>query len=304
MEDNGGLGIRSWGFPNQSLKENRVLQFMSAVEREKSLMPADRKSAVRTATRPGNGQFVDRSSSIPDYTTAHTAPAEFSRDAWLRQSDLQCVAAANPKLFHPLSASSNYVGKDLGSNLHENAATKALQIGPSDEVKQESLQEAAAGNGDAMGKERPSGKPQQPKAPNAKKARTKVTLVKDEVNGPGPASTQKIGKNNPGVVVDGITLDLSCIPIPVCSCTGVAQQCYRWGSGGWQSACCTTSLSMYPLPMSTKRRGARIAGRKMSRGAFKKVLEKLLSEGHSLTNPVDLKTYWAKHGTNKFVTIR
>eukprot|EP00249_Psilotum_nudum_P010173 c22381_g2_i1 orf=1-825(-) len=28
-------------------------------------------------------------------------------------------------------------------------------------------------------------------------------------------------------------------PIPYCSCTGLNQQCYRWGNGGWQSACCT-----------------------------------------------------------------
>ncbi|URE12990.1 GAGA-binding protein [Musa troglodytarum] len=94
------------------------------------------------------------------------------------------------------------------------------------------------------------------------------------------------------------------IPTPVCSCTGKPQQCYRWGVGGWQSACCTTSISMHPLPMSTKRRGARIAGRKMSQGAFKKVLEKLAGEGYNLTNPIDLRTFWAKHGTNKYVTIR
>ncbi|KAG8095608.1 hypothetical protein GUJ93_ZPchr0012g22061 [Zizania palustris] len=45
-------------------------------------------------------------------------------------------------------------------------------------------------------------------------------------------------------------------------------------------------------------------GRKMSHGAFKKVLEKLAGEGYNLNNPIDLKTFWAKHGTNKFVTIR
>ncbi|KAL0342286.1 UNVERIFIED_CONTAM: protein BASIC PENTACYSTEINE3 [Sesamum calycinum] len=101
-----------------------------------------------------------------------------------------------------------------------------------------------------------------------------------------------------------MNMDISGIPIPVCSCTGNPQQCYRWGSGGWQSACCTTGLSMYPLPMNTKRRGARIAGRKMSIGAFKKVLEKLVSEGYNFSNPIDLRNYWAKHGTNKFVTIR
>jgi hypothetical protein len=106
------------------------------------------------------------------------------------------------------------------------------------------------------------------------------------------------------MVINGIELDLANIPTPVCSCTGAPQQCYRWGAGGWQSACCTTSISTYPLPMSTKRRGARISGRKMSQGAFKKVLEKLAGEGYNLANPIDLKTFWAKHGTNKFVTIR
>ncbi|KAG8500074.1 hypothetical protein CXB51_004515 [Gossypium anomalum] len=76
------------------------------------------------------------------------------------------------------------------------------------------------------------------------------------------------------------------------------------GACGWQSACCTTNVSMYPLPMSTKRRGARIAGQKMSQGAFKKVLEKLAAEDYNLSNPIDLRSHWARHGTNKFVTIR
>ncbi|KAI3671871.1 hypothetical protein L1987_87068 [Smallanthus sonchifolius] len=68
----------------------------------------------------------------------------------------------------------------------------------------------------------------------------------------------KVVKWNMDVVIDGIEMDISGIPIPVCSCTGMAQQCYRWGSGGWQSSCCTTIISMYPLPMSTKRHRARI----------------------------------------------
>ncbi|GMJ03726.1 BASIC PENTACYSTEINE 2, basic pentacysteine 2 [Hibiscus trionum] len=101
-----------------------------------------------------------------------------------------------------------------------------------------------------------------------------------------------------------IDMDVPGIPVPVCSCTGTHQQCYRWGCGGWQSACCTTNVSMYPLPMSTKRRGARIAGRKMSQGAFKKVLEKLAAENYNFSNPIDLRSHWARHGTNKFVTIR
>ena len=38
--------------------------------------------------------------------------------------------------------------------------------------------------------------------------------------------------------------------------------------------------------------------------AFKKVLETLASEGYDFRDPIDLRTHWAKHGTNKFVTIR
>ncbi|CAI9774678.1 unnamed protein product [Fraxinus pennsylvanica] len=141
-----------------------------------------------------------------------------------------------------------------------------------------------------------------PKTPKAKKSKKGPSLPKEIGN--SSVQRAKTSKKNLDIIINGVDIDISAIPIPVCSCTGTPQQCYRWGCGGWQSACCTTTISMYPLPMSTKRRGARIAGRKMSQGAFKKVLEKLASEGYNLVNPIDLKTYWAKHGTNKFVTIR
>ncbi|CAA7058232.1 unnamed protein product [Microthlaspi erraticum] len=111
-------------------------------------------------------------------------------------------------------------------------------------------------------------------------------------------------KKTISMVINGVSMDIGCLPVPVCSCTGPGQPCYRWGCGGWQSSCCTTNVSMYPLPMSTKRRGTRIAGRKMSLGAFRKVLEKLSSDGFDFSNPIDLKSHWAKHGTNKFVTIK
>uniref|UniRef100_A0A0C9S8E0 GAGA-binding transcriptional activator n=1 Tax=Wollemia nobilis TaxID=56998 RepID=A0A0C9S8E0_9CONI len=94
------------------------------------------------------------------------------------------------------------------------------------------------------------------------------------------------------------------VPIPGCSCTGVLQQCYRWGNGGWQSACCTTKISMYPLPMNPRKKGARVPGRKMSGGAFRKLLRRLTAQGHNLSQPIDLKSHWAKHGTNRYVTIK
>ncbi|VVA91308.1 unnamed protein product [Arabis nemorensis] len=137
--------------------------------------------------------------------------------------------------------------------------------------------------------------------PKAKKPRK----PKDEnSNNNTNVSRVKPAKKSVDLVINGVSMDIAGIPVPICTCTGAPQQCYRWGCGGWQSACCTTNISMHPLPMSTKRRGARISGRKMSQGAFKKVLEKLASDGFNFGNPIDLKSHWARHGTNKFVTIR
>ncbi|XP_027354256.1 protein BASIC PENTACYSTEINE6 isoform X1 [Abrus precatorius] len=101
-----------------------------------------------------------------------------------------------------------------------------------------------------------------------------------------------------------VAYDESTMPPPVCSCTGVLRQCYKWGNGGWQSACCTTTLSMYPLPAVPNKRHARVGGRKMSGSAFNKLLSRLAAEGHDLSNPVDLKDHWAKHGTNRYITIK
>ncbi|CAI9768479.1 unnamed protein product [Fraxinus pennsylvanica] len=140
-----------------------------------------------------------------------------------------------------------------------------------------------------------------PKLSKGKKSKKGPSLPKEIGN--SSVQRAKTSKKNVDIIINGIDMDISGIPIPICSCTGTPQQCYRWGFGGWQSACCTTTISIYPLPMNTKRRGARIAGRKMSQGAFKKVLEKFASEGYNFANPIDLKMYWAKHGTNKFVII-
>ncbi|KAJ9166006.1 hypothetical protein P3X46_020811 [Hevea brasiliensis] len=101
-----------------------------------------------------------------------------------------------------------------------------------------------------------------------------------------------------------IAYDESTMPAPVCSCTGVFRQCYKWGSGGWQSSCCTTTLSVYPLPAVPNKRHARVGGRKMSGSAFSKLLSRLAAEGYDLSNPVDLKEHWAKHGTNRYITIK
>ncbi|XP_077246490.1 barley B recombinant-like protein D [Tasmannia lanceolata] len=101
-----------------------------------------------------------------------------------------------------------------------------------------------------------------------------------------------------------VTFDDSTMPIPVCSCTGALQQCYKWGNGGWQSACCTTTMSMHPLPVMPNKRHARVGGRKMSGSVFTRLISRLAAEGHDLTTPLDLKDHWAKHGTNRYITIK
>ena len=101
-----------------------------------------------------------------------------------------------------------------------------------------------------------------------------------------------------------VTYDDTTMPIPVCSCTGVFRPCYKWGNGGWQSSCCTTTLSVYPLPSLPNKRHARVGGRKMSGSVFNKLINRLSGEGHDLSNPVDLKEHWAKHGTNRYITIK
>lgn len=155
---------------------------------------------------------------------------------------------------------------------------------------------------DAVGdiKKRGSGKTL--KSTEAKKTKKDIKAQKEQCS--RSVYRARAPKKSAEVIINGIKMDISGLAIPVCTCTGTPQQCYRWGTGGWQSACCTTGISMYPLPISAKRRGARIAGRKMSFGAFRKVLEKLSSDGYDFSNPIDLRPHWAKHGTNKFVTIR
>uniref|UniRef100_A0A5B6YR75 GAGA-binding transcriptional activator n=1 Tax=Davidia involucrata TaxID=16924 RepID=A0A5B6YR75_DAVIN len=105
-------------------------------------------------------------------------------------------------------------------------------------------------------------------------------------------------------LMNQVNFDEATMPTPVCSCTGLPRQCYKWGNGGWQSSCCTTTLSLYPLPQMPNKRHARMGGRKMSGSVFTRLLSRLAADGHDLSIPLDLKNYWAKHGTNRYITIK
>lgn len=142
--------------------------------------------------------------------------------------------------------------------------------------------------------------PQVPKLPS-KKRRVRGQQSEAAPNGVDVGSEGKDHENNSGM--SAVVYNPS-MPIPYCSCTGANQPCYRWGNGGWQSACCTTMMSMYPLPMNPNKKGYRFPGRKMSAGAFQKLLVRLSLQGIDVVNPIDLKEHWAKHGTNRYVTIK
>lgn len=281
--DDDGLNMRNWGYYEQpSVKGHLGLQLMSSMaERDTKPFLSGRDHGV--ILNP-NGAFHPRDCAVSE------APVhmDYVRDSWVNHRD---------KFLNMLPGNPNFMVYP------EPSATHPMQIlQPPDTSNDERVvmeDQGVRKEGESL-KKRTGGST--PKAPKPKKTKKGPSVPKE--NGNSSVQRAKPAKKNMDVVINGIDMDISGIPIPVCSCTGTPQQCYRWGCGGWQSACCTTTISIYPLPMSTKRRGARIAGRKMSQGAFKKVLEKLASEGYNFSNPIDLRTHWAKHGTNKFVTIR
>ncbi|XP_072974356.1 protein Barley B recombinant-like [Typha angustifolia] len=269
MDDDGGLGMRNWAYYEQPLKGNGHLglQLMSSVAAERETKPL-----------LSNGGYHRRECTVP----SPSVPMEFVRNGWMNHRE--------NKMVHMLPINSTYGVLTDAHGAHAFPMMQPPQL-PKEEEEIPLVEEPEVRKGAPAKKRSQARAEKTPKQKKPKKVSTR------EARG-------NVGRKSTDMVINGIELDILGIPTPVCSCTGSPQQCYRWGVGGWQSACCTTSISTYPLPMSTKRRGARIAGRKMSQGAFRKVLEKLAGEGYNLSNPIDLRTHWAKHGTNKFVTIR
>ncbi|CAI9777873.1 unnamed protein product [Fraxinus pennsylvanica] len=85
-------------------------------------------------------------------------------------------------------------------------------------------------------------------------------FTSDELN--MPLGGEKPGWKDQDLGLNQVAFDESTMLVPVCSCTGAFRSCYKWGNGGWQSSCCTTNLSMYPLSAVPNKRHARISGRK------------------------------------------
>ncbi|CAN6460980.1 unnamed protein product [Victoria cruziana] len=270
--------FRSWGFSSQAMNGNPMLKTFAG----SAVFNGAGTIAEHTAAVMLNGPFTERKAS---FSEAQAVP-------------LSMGYHGNPWAMFPPAMSSVPAPED-NMDLRVKEMHNVLGF-PSEEVD----------TGDPNDRPAKRRKPRASKSPNSDAAKVPKPRQPRKKNSSsaskraGSFPSDKSDKKVLDIVVNGATYDISGIPVPVCSCTGVPHQCYRWGAGGWQSSCCTTSMSAYPLPLSHTRPGARIAGRKMSNGAYRKVLEKVAAEGHDLSTAVDLKNFWAKHGTNKFVTIR
>ncbi|KAK8921090.1 Protein Barley B recombinant [Platanthera zijinensis] len=300
MENDRTLGIQHWGgyYRAPPLKGNLGLQLMSSGgEREV-------KPPFFSGVGAGGG-YLQRECGDAEPSAMHM---DFSRDAWYHgnRDGGKMLHLFQGNLHHHSHSSYGTLLSEVSMSV---TGTHSFQIPQQVEIPREekapAMEKASSleppQHEGAPLKKKPKGEGRASKTSKPKNTKKAKPPKEDSINPPGRGRSVMKSMN---MVINGINLDLLGIPTPVCTCTGQPQQCYRWGAGGWQSACCTTSISMYPLPMSIKRRGARIAGRKMSHGAFKKVLEKLAGDGEDFTSPIDLKLFWAKHGTNKFVTIR
>nr|ADV59369.1 GAGA-binding transcriptional activator [Artemisia annua] len=297
--DDDGLNIRNWGYYEPpSFKEHLGLQLMSPMIDHRDTKPFLSPREHPIMVNPNGVMPYHHNHLRNSVVNESPLPMQYMRDGWIQRDRHHHMHPGNNN--YPLIHDSS--GSQSMHMMHQLDPSKNHGMMMEDSAECGGGDSGSGGSGSGVQLKRRSGPAvTNPKQPRAKKPRKTSSIPKENGN---PSGRSKTVKRSMDVVINGIDMDISGIPIPVCSCTGVQQQCYRWGSGGWQSACCTTTISMYPLPMSTKRRGARIAGRKMSQGAFKKVLEKLASESYNFANAIDLRLHWAKHGTNKFVTIR
>ncbi|KAG0485429.1 hypothetical protein HPP92_009297 [Vanilla planifolia] len=310
MDDDGTLGIQNWGgyYRAPPLKGNLGLQLMpNMAERETKPFFSGGGGGGGGGGVSGGGSYLQRECGVSQPSTIPMM--SFTRDSWYHGN------RDSGKMLHVFQGNQHQHSHHFGAFLPETTAVAAAmtatgtqtfqmlqQVEPPRDEKALCTEGPGAPESDAViSKKRAKNQGPPSKASKPKKNKKPKMPREEPAN---PSGRRRSAKKSMDMVINGIDLDFSGMPTPVCTCTGQPQQCYKWGAGGWQSACCTTSISEYPLPMSTKRRGARIAGRKMSQGAFKKVLEKLAGEGQDFSSPIDLKPFWAKHGTNKFVTIR
>lgn len=278
MDGRGRLGPRNWEFSNHTEHGESVLKPVSCVSVPNSTVSEHQETSLKMSS------YINRDSIIGECNSGVSA-MDFS---WIPQRSFMSQTK-NMNSSHATPVNSEMIDVQGMPIAAEGAMQNgALEAKP---LKVRKQHRTTKKNNHIAAKVLRQKEPKKQPSVPAKRKGSSTSMGKRE-------------KKNQDIIVDGTMIDFSNVPVPVCSCTGVPHQCYRWGAGGWQSSCCTMSISEYPLPMSPSRPGARLAGRKMSIGAYKKLLHRLAAEGHDLSYAVDLKDHWARHGTNKFVTIK
>lgn len=293
MEGDSELDIQNWGTCEESMKDHPALKLMAVIaERDVAILERDTAIAEKKAA------YAERNVAL-----LQTEVAISDRNSALLERDAAAAALGYSGHINLSGQRSPSCGTLVGIKVQP--VCQAFPAPVSEALLAEQPKQTEQADNMKGQKEIPSNKVfngPEPITPALEIQQKKGATTGQQTN--GELAVVKYEKKDHDYTVNNITFDASAIPIPVCSCTGIPQQCYRWGSGGWQSACCTTSISMYPLPMNPNKRGARLGGRKMSGGAFTKLLGRLIVDGHSLEYPVDLKNHWAKHGTNRYIRIQ
>lgn len=295
MDDPGRMGLHHWaGFDashlKDCLKDHPAMKLMDmATERDATFAERDTALAEkRTAMAERDAALLQRDVAYADRNAAWMErDATLAALAMVRGGKDNSEAAA--KLMQMVNLGCAFPAPFINSNLP--ATAKAINGSEKQQGKKATSKTGKSATGTGQSNK-------EPKLPSKRKRKQKA--LQDGLNGVEHHRQENLSKGSDALV----SIFPLVIPIPYCSCTGSKQQCYRWGKGGWQSACCTNYLSMYPLPMNPSKRSSRVPGRKMSGSAFKKLLERLVADGVDIATSVDLKNCWAKHGTNRYVTIK
>lgn len=281
--------------PNALVMNKKIMAIMAEREaaiRERNLALSEKIEALAArdeALRQRDEALVQRDNALMERDNALAAlqiqdnAVNFSLGSGTQRGSKRMHHASN-HLGH--MAGSAYSTKDLGITDAFPVTTIASEAGKSHQAKRTKENKSVSSKAS-----RPSGKGKKVSEDLNRQASSEGTKIKSEWD------RQDIGLNL-------IAFDENTMPVPICTCTGVPRQCYKWGNGGWQSSCCTTTLSMYPLPQLPNKRHARVGGRKMSGSVFTRLLSRVAAEGRDLSIPLDLKDYWARHGTNRYITIK
>ncbi|XP_038721984.1 protein BASIC PENTACYSTEINE4-like isoform X2 [Tripterygium wilfordii] len=298
---------------NGRFKWNMMVQHQAkqnnALEMNKKIMSilAERDAAIRernTAISEKQEAWAARDEALRQRDEALT---ERDKALMVRDNALAAIQYRENSMNFPLGGGVQHGSKRLfPPTYHSTETSEALESGEMHVTEAIPLSTIAAETGKSRQVKRMKENKAHEPGQGATKSPRKRKKVGEDLNKQVPSHGKKIKVDwdSQDMGLNLIHFDDTTMPVPVCSCTGFPRPCYKWGNGGWQSSCCTFTISSYPLPQMPNKRHARVGGRKMSGSVFTRLLTRASANGYDLSQPLDLKEYWAKHGTNRYITIK